>query len=277
MMNERELRLLIREMLLEDSAGFVAELLKSAQSWDELDQVFDREGFFKAGGQVGRDLKRAYAAHADHAFLRGLVTIHWAASLDALKQLSGAGRDELSATLHSPGATVKPALAMGLWIRGRITLAAHDEDKIWSGFYREYTGLFDDEGGLSWEEQEARREKRAASRQSSGLRKRPGRAPTAAFLRELEAGTAQQPYILDAETWAAGGGGRRTNEALVGGWHPVGIVLSDKSLLKYDPEGGRWPAGEGPVDWARREMMAVYDPDLRELWSPDLGYLVSVK
>ena len=128
------LREYIRGLLKEDPMGFVHNLATASKehgewSWGDISK------------EAARDIKRAFNKHADHGWLSTLDTVHWTDGY-GLKGLTS-GKDELSATMSLPGGKLEPwkwETEVGLWIKGRITLAVNDHDRLYSGTWDDYMG-----------------------------------------------------------------------------------------------------------------------------------------
>ncbi len=263
------LRKYIRTLLKEDPIGFVHDLAASDKFGDQ---------FF--GGQVskeaGREIKRAFNNNADHQFLSTLDTVHWTGDFYGMEGLKGKGRDELSATMTLPGDDFDYPLDYGLWIKGRITLAANDQDKLYSGFHGDYGPGY--EGS---EEEVTHRDK------SSGRNKRPTVSKDYSRYGQLKRGNefgekmARDgiPYVLDQSTWNPIQGSSN-NEALVDNWKPVGIILTNGdeinaiSGLDYI-EGKKEDVHEFALGIVKRIMLTaiafgvpVYDTERELLWDP---------
>jgi hypothetical protein len=260
------LREYIRGLLAEDPMGFVHDLAKSDKFGDQ---------FF--GGKVnkaaGREIKRAFADNADHQFLKSLNTVHWTTTY-SLKGLGGKGKDELSATMSLPGEEFVPAasLEVGLWVKGRITLATNNQDALYSGFHGDYGAPH--EGS---EEEVAHRDA------SSGRNKRPSVSKSWKGYDKLERGNEYMekmarniPYILDQSTWSPEGWSS-VNEALVDNWRPVGIVIDQRhtkqveSVSDYSIEE-IFEVTAGTVKQVFRLAddlgIPIVDLEQNELWSP---------
>jgi hypothetical protein len=262
------LRKYIRETLKEDAIGFGHDLAASDKFGDD---------FF--GGNVskaaGREIKRAFANNADHQFLSTLDTVHWTGDFYSMEGLKGKNKDELSATMTVPGEDFDWPLDYGLWIKGRITLAANEQDNLYSGFYGDYGP-----GAEGSEEEVAHRDK------SSGRNKRPSISKNYKNYGKLERGNEYMekmanniPYILDQATWDPSKT-KSNNEALVDNWKPVGIILTrgDEinaiSGLEYI-EGTKEDVEEFALGVIKKIMLTaielgvpVYDTEREELWSP---------
>ena len=232
---ESVLRKYIRQLLKEDPMGFVHDLAASDKFGDQF-----RGG--QVGKDAGRDIKRAFNKNADHQFLSTLDTVHWFYTVYDLEPLVGKGKDELSATMTLPGDSFDPAgLPYGLWIKGRITLATNEQDKMYSGFYGDYGAGY--EGS---EEEVAHRDR------SSGRNKRPSVSKDYSRYGQLERGNEYMekmardgiPYILDQSTWNPGKT-RSNNEALVDNWRPIGIIVAKNDVIKAILKAAKKLAGEG--------------------------------
>ena len=275
------LREYIKQLLKEDPMGFVHDLAASDKFGDQF-----RGG--QVGKEAGRDIKRAFNKNADHQFLSTLDTVHWAYDFYELEPLKGKGKDELSTTMTLPGDSFVPAagLPYGLWIKGRITLAANEQDALYSGFYGDYGAPHE-----ASEEEVAQRDR------SSGRNKRPTTSKDYSRYGQLERGNEFMekmardgiPYILDQSTWNPSKT-TSNNEALVDNWRPRGIIVAKgdvvqavlKTAKKLAGEGGTPPSGKivKDIDYfsagvTKKIMLTsldlgvpIYDTDRNVLWSP---------
>ena len=266
LVNMHPLREYIRKLLTEDPMGFVHDLAASSKehgewSWGNISK------------DAGRDIKRAFNKHADHRWLSSLDTVHWTDGY-GLKGLTS-GKDELSTTMSLPGGKLDPVtfiMEVGLWIKGRITLAVNDQDRLYSGKWDDYMGA-----GLRSKKGKAQRHRQ----KSSGVNKLPTISKDYSRYDQLEPGTefAEKmarniPYVLDQSTWDPSPS--HPNEALVDNWKPVGIVVVD------DRDGSRIEAvkahAQDPLKavgmikqiFQAAEMFGVpiYDVNRNELWAP---------
>ena len=199
--------------LNEDPMGFVHDLAAA-------ENVSATDALSKAGG---REIKRAFAANADYSFLNTLDTVHWTDAY-LVQDLMGKGKDELSTSMSLPEENLRDTGAgdIGLWIKGRITLATNDHGDLYSKHYKTY-GV-GDEGN---EEEIAHRD------MSSGRTKRPTVSKNYKRYSKLVRGDERAealardiPYVLDMSTWNPSERAD-TNEALVGNWKPIGLVIPD--------------------------------------------------
>ena len=184
----------------------------------------------------GREIKKLFNKYADHAFLSSLDTVHWIskwAGPQAIKELIGQGKDELSATMSLPGTSfgVYPPGIFGLMINGRITLASNDMDELYTGAYYDYVGSDNKE----------KAEKQQQRKKSSGVNKLPQTRKDYKSFSDKKEMLKSKPeladsyvksrvqFILDKDTWKPSGS---TNEALVDNWKPIGIVSSNSGNSK---------------------------------------------
>jgi len=281
-MKENVLRKYVRQLLKEDPMGFVHDLAASDKFGDQ---------FFggQIGKEAGRDIKRAFNKNADHQFLSTLDTVHWTDDFYGIENMKGRGKDELSTTMTLPGDSFEPAagLPYGLWIKGRITLATNDQDKMYSGFYGDY-GV----GPEGDEEAIAQRDR------SSGRNKRPSVSKDYSRYGQLQRGNEYMekmardgiPYVLDQSTWNPVGAEWSNNEALVDNWRPRGVIVAKddvtdailKTAEKLISGGQSPPSGNTAKDIdyfsagvVKKIMLAsldlgvpIYDTDRNKLWSP---------
>ena len=253
-------------IIKEDSMGFVHQMAKSHQ----------KSGF--QGGnldkQLGREIKQAFNDHADHEFLSTLDTVHWA-NVYALDELVGKGKDELSATMSLPGDKFRSAgdYQTGLWIKGRITLATNEQDRLYSGFYGDY-------GSPHEGDPEAVKHRD----RSSGRNKRPTVGKDFSRYDKLEPGNEYMekmakghPYVLDRSTWEP----RATisnNEALVDNWTPKAIVVFSATRIQaavYKVASGALERSQLAGDASKIFKVAekfglpIVSPDRGVLWKPE--------
>jgi hypothetical protein len=268
------LRECIRELLSEDPMGFVHDLAAA-------DDQFGEEGMPFFGGDPGKGggkaIKRAFNANADHQWLSTLDTVHWVEDAYSLEYLVGKSKDELSTTMTLPGNKLKnpPGLLIGLWVKGRITIAANNHDQLFTGKLEDYTG---NRADYTSEEQEQRQ-------RSSGVNKRPMISKDYSRHGGLKRGNdyaekvaRQIPYLLDQSMWDPD----YVNEALVDNWKPMGIIvgkwlepirLSIQSLgdEKFkDNAGVNAPGVIGKIFKLAVEFdVPIYDVNLTKLWNPE--------
>jgi len=261
------LREYIRELLKEDPIGFVQDLAVASDQFGEEGEEFLGGNPGKSGG---RAIKRAFAANADYEFLNSLDTVHWTGETYNLATLVGRSRDELSTTMTLPGesfSSPKPTHELGLWIKGRITLAANDQDKLYTGTYFNYMRGGDPE----------QFEKDKHRKASSGVNKRPTISKDYSNFGMLKRGNEYHeklarekiPYVLDQSTWNPAS----VNEALVDNWQAKGLIVTPQDIVEIIKDN---PEGQGDsIGWLKKlyEMaeafdVPIYDTDRNEIWSP---------
>jgi hypothetical protein len=232
----------IKSVLKEDVTGFAKEMsaYASQPGLSDQDGWYDEFEMHLSKG-TGRAIKSAFRNNADHQWLKTLDTVHWKLDAYSLTGLKGKNRDELSVVMYLPSEPFRSIRdrPFGLWVKGRITLAAPDMDNIWSGHYAEY--MSNDWGAAPSEEQTHRA-------RSSGINKRPLKGATrrnydrlGQYLKNTPDSKINTkllrtvtPYIFDQESWNAAEKSTGTfNEALVDNWKLFGIVVTDSGLVSY--------------------------------------------
>jgi hypothetical protein len=259
----RLLREYIRELLKEDPMGFVQDLASGGVT-DHLDA---------APKSMGKTIKKAFSDNADHQWLSTLDTVHWAKTPYELSELVGRSKDELSTTMTLPGGYFeipKWLLPFGLWVKGRITLAANDQNDLYTGHLYDYWGATGKEG----KEQEHRAK-------SSGINKLPTKTKDYKKYEKLTPGDERSeklardiPYVLDQSTWDPSKNRTGVNEALVDNWSPVGIIASYDEVnpdlfqdIVDDPSSAIGSMGE-LLKVATDLGVPIYGPDRKQMWSP---------
>ena len=260
------LREYIRELLKEDPMGFVQDLAAASDQFGEDGKEFLGGNPGKSGG---RAIKRAFAANADYNFLNSLDTVHWTGDTYNLATLVGRSRDELSTTMTLPGesfSSPKPALELGLWIKGRITLAANNQDDLYTGTYFDYMR------GRDPEQFEKDKQRKA----SSGVNKRPTVSKDYSRYAKLKRGNEfheklarKIPYVLDQSTWNPAS----VNEALVDNWQAKGLIVVPQDIVEIIKDN---PEGQGDsMGWLKKlyEMaeafdVPMYDTGRNVIWRP---------
>jgi hypothetical protein len=285
-MSKKLLREFIREMLREDALGFIQQVGNLVDRVGADDFSADRRGEHgpprkEATKEVRRAIKQIFRDEADHKWLSTLNTVHWAVDPDALMQLKGRNRDELSTIMTLPSdplASFSPArYPFGLWVRGRITLAADDMDDIWSGHYGKYMThpVFPKDGPTPEQLQRQR---------SSGVNKLPGEVPLPNKWNRMAKNIGRKreewgeeklldlvldefPYILDRQTWQTTSTSNRPNEALVDNWKPVGIVVPDE-FAGYVTDDLAIGSVAATKEAATEFGVPVFNSKKEEVWTP---------
>ena len=273
----KHLRQYIRQILLsEDAMGFVHALAAASDEFGEEGEDFYGGDPGKSGG---RAIKRAFNTHADHEWLATIDTVHWG-DVYGLADLVGRNRDELSASMTLPSdGFIANGDVPGLWVKGRITLAAKDMDKLYSGHYDDYGP-----GKEGTEEEVAHRDR------SSGRNKRPTISKDYSRYSRLKRGNEYSekmardiPYVLDQSTWETWERGGNPTEALVDNWRPVGLIADWETIKilkklkkgrEMDPDDYINPeetAGKMKklLKLAQEFGVPVYDRKRNKLWSPE--------
>lgn len=130
------LRRLIRAILNEDLAGFRkrTEHIRYGAGVDEWNPntTFINDPENRAAAKA---VKSAWAAEADHAFMRSLTKVHWIVYPEQAETFMGiSGRNEISVKGYLPSAKLeRPLGGVGFIVQGRVTLAANSQDTIYSG------------------------------------------------------------------------------------------------------------------------------------------------
>jgi hypothetical protein len=132
------IRQLIREMILhEDMKGFSDRVDHIDYVGTSSDPTFENEESLPMK-PMAREVKRAWAAEADHEFMKTLTKVHWFQEADQIRKfMSLSGKNEISVMGYLPE---KEALSSnwssyGAIIQGRVTLAANDMDSLFTGYH----------------------------------------------------------------------------------------------------------------------------------------------
>ena len=259
---------------MEDPMGFVHDLAATSDDFGEEGEMFFGGDPGKSGGKA---IKRAFNANADHQWLSTLDTVHWVENAYSLEYLIGKSKDELSTTMNLSDEKLKnpPGMQIGLWIKGRITIAANNHDQLFTGHRGDYVGPRAD---YTDEEQEQRQK-------SSGMNKLPRVSKDYSRYGQLKKGSERgerlarnTPYVLDQSMWDP----EYVNEALVDNWKPVGIVagkwlgpiklnvngLGDERFK--DQTGVNAPGVIGKIFKLAVEFdIPIFDRNRNELWRPE--------
>ena len=233
------LRRLIRAILNEDLAGFRKRTERirygaRGSEWNP-DTTFINEPDNRI---LARDVKRAWAAEADHDFMSSLAKVHWIVYPEQAATFIGlSGRNEISAKGYLPGTKLdRPLGGVGFIIQGRVTLAANSQDTIYSGM----------SGDLPPETH-----KRFAP---SGTPKRARN-----FNNWISAN-----YMLDRQSFMP----EDHNELIVDNWKIIAIVIDMPKVLSSFTGGGRydWTPAMRPII---ESGFPLYDMDMKPV-SPDM-------
>jgi hypothetical protein len=243
---ESLVRRIVRMALLEDLKGFQYRT-KGIDYMANLDDPTFEDP--RQGSLVNKpkaiDVKRAWAAEADHKFMDSLIKVHWLSGLNigwALDDFLSLPRNNEIATMgYLPGGSRVASSwgNAGVIVQGRVTLAANDMNAITSGYFKDVP-------------------KQTISKyKSSGT---PRRALRFSDLTSSE-------YILDRETFKPDMS--RHNELIVDNWKPVGIVIAYESqeFLEKVRKSPRPKIGGAPwLEYTRAVLkpnLPIYDEDMK--------------
>ena len=255
------------ETMDEDAIGMAQDLAGSGELG--ADNVHD----YPLPKASGRAIKDAFRKNADHQWLATLSTAHWTDSTAGVKVVINNNKDELSAVMNLPGERLTPAggLPLGILVKGRITLATNDQDKLYSGGYDDYMSSDN-------EEEAAKQQHRA---KSSGVNKRPMVSKDFSRYGKLQRGNKHMekmaisaiPYVLDQATWDPDDNLSGVNEALVDNWKPVAFVVGPADIVKAVKSVAQdrtKEAGESKNLFALAEEygLPIIDQDQNVLWDP---------
>lgn len=212
----QELRRIIRQLILEDKASFMEELLGNPE-WDEgasdvagfrSDQLSNNTSH-QSARQRGRLVKQTWSKHVDRGFIDSLVYIHWADAAAirrrAIRVATGryTNRDELACGAYISGEVPNSGVIgnVGLLVKGHVTLVANDMNKVFSGSRNDIS--------LANPEME----------NTSGVNRGVGFANA-------------QTYVLDRQSFYYRR--KKGKEAFVDNWEITGIVVSPMYDLDYE-------------------------------------------
>jgi hypothetical protein len=201
--NESIVRNLVKEILQEDMKGFKERTANLDYVGTMDDPTFEE---FTDMKPMAREVKRAWAAEADHGFMKSLIKVHWVNTWHPKKIekfMSLSGKNEISAMGYLPGRGRIESFwgDVGIMIQGRVTLAANDMDALYTGYHGEIPNAI----------------QRKYS--SSGT---PRRAMQF-FDRSNDIVKGSEHYILDRSTFKERMQGH--NELIVDNWKPIGIII----------------------------------------------------
>ena len=157
-------------------------------------------------------------------------------------------------------------------MKGHISLAANDQDEMYTGKWFDYMGPY-----AHGDSKMADEEYRIHRQKSSGVNKLPSVSKDYSRYGQLKPGTEfgeklarNIPYVLDKSMWASSGNRHGINEALVDNWRAVGIIVGPK-LVSYIEEGDESTPGKvGEFFKVAADFgVPIYDVNRTELWSPE--------
>ena len=216
------LRKYIRGLLIEDITRrqALAKDLAGSDDWPMKAGDKHRRSMFDKDLQFpsGKALKKAFHKHADRSFLNTLTTVHWVDYAGALNKLiKGSSKDEVSTSAYLPGELENTGTgamgAIGLEIKGHISLLANNMDHIVTGGVRDFEGVDP--------------HRTASSGKNKGVKKT---YTPSGYARD------NAIVVLDKSDWNPVGAddGITNNEALVDNWRPVAIITSNED--NYDDD-----------------------------------------
>lgn len=221
---ESRMRSIIRDVIEEDLQGFRRRTAGIGYNSSVSDPTFEND---PEARDFARAVKRAWAAEADHDFMRSVTKIHWMQDTmpKNIVRLVNGGRDEISTMGYINGPYMSgpgwPAWGhVGFVVQGRTTLAANSMDVIYSGYHQSLPDSVRDKY------------------RSSGLRKRPSN------FSEWNV----ESYILDAASFDPAAQGE--NEFIVANWKVTHVIFSDFMVdkLREALETGEFEEWRGP-EW----------------------------
>ena len=139
----KNLRRLIRNILLEDKTSFMKELIGNP-TWDEgtrdVENAYNADRFVRARNR-GRTVKQIWSKHVDREFIDSLVYIHWnnyhnlrSAAIEIATN-PNTNKDELACGAYIQGEVPYAGDIgnIGFLLDGYVTLVANDMHKVYSG------------------------------------------------------------------------------------------------------------------------------------------------
>ena len=245
------IRQLIREMLLEDLAGFRQKTKDLVYMSNLDDATFERpENFLYK--EKAKSVKRAWAEEADHAFMKSLIKIHWMSGGDWNEKLESflrtGSNNEISAMGYLPETEkIKSDWGkVGVLVQGWVTLAANNMNTILSGYFK------DESGALQMKYR------------SSGVPRRPLK-----FFLDAD-------YVLDRETFRPESSHR--NEFIVDNWKKTGIIIACSKSEFLGIVSGEVLAVRGTVrkmrelaGWMLKSDMLIYDESMNQIDKIDIN------
>jgi hypothetical protein len=234
-------------MLLEDLTRFKEKTKDIDYMHSMSDPTFD-DPYYKDRPHKAqaKDIKRAWAAEADHEFMKSIIKVHWLSGWNiayGLEDLLRLPRNNEIATMgYLPGAgrVTSSWGKAGVIVQGRVTLAANDMNAITSGYFKDIP------------------QDVISKYRSSGT---PRRALT---FNNLTSGE----YILDRETFKPELS--RHNEFIVDNWKPVGIVIAYEgreflNMVRDSPKQKDRPPGRavGAARHVLKPNLPIYDEDMK--------------
>jgi hypothetical protein len=280
--NTKLLKEYIKFLLKEDAIGFAHDLSKASKHFSGNSHWGrGKKNPTKLGGKA---IKRAFSKNADYKFLNSLGTVHWADE-ESLRILliRDNSKNELSTSMSLPNQSLDkhalPNRDYGLWVKGRVTLAANDHDYLYTGSGE---NIYYDDGDYDvyYNATKDQIRKYTNKKRSSGINKLPLTADDYKHLSKIDKSNIEllpkmTPYVIDRNTWNPA----KYNEALVDNWKAIGIVIprdaqeyfnSILGMSYEDIQGNKdfMPGLRRIVEYSKKYNLNIYDVDRNILWSP---------
>lgn len=245
------IRHLIREMLLEDLAGFHQKTKDLGYVSDLDDVTFERPESFLYK-EKAKSVKRAWSQEADHAFMKSLIKIHWMSGGDWNEKLESflriGGNNEIAAMGYLPETEkIKSDWGkVGVLVQGRVTLAANRMNTILSGYFKDESGTLQ------------------TKYSTSGVPRRPLK-----FLVDSD-------YVLDRESFKPELS--HQNEFIVDNWKKMGIIIACSKSDFLGIISGEVLAVRGTVrkmrelaGWMLKSDILIYDESMNQIDKLDIN------
>jgi hypothetical protein len=216
------LKELIRMMIQEDKKNFINKTKKLSYYGDFDDPLFlQTDSDSLANKKSAKDIKRLWAAEADHAFMNSVVKIHWLQDSSVIPAIvddiisrindikNSSGRDEISTMGYIEEPYKSEWGDIGLVLKGRTTLAANNMDTILSGYH-----------SMVRDEEDVRNKFK-----SSGIPKRPTM---------YSSSSAEYDYIFDRKDFSIYD--QEYNEFILDNWKVIGLVFNEADINDIDPK-----------------------------------------
>jgi len=215
------LKELIRMMIQEDKKNFINKTKNLSYYGDFFDPLFlEKDPESLDNKKSAKDIKRLWAAEADHAFMNSVVKIHWlegsvrpSIADDIVSRINdiknSSGRDEISTMGYIEEPYVSKWGDIGLVLKGRTTLAANNMDTIYSGYHSMVRNKEDIRNKFK----------------SSGIPKRPTR---------YSSSSAEHDYIFDRKDFSIYA--QNYNEFILDNWKVIGLVFKEADINDIDPK-----------------------------------------
>lgn len=141
----KHLRRFIRDIILEDKASFVKDLV-SNPVWNE--QITSPDGKVASARKRGRIAKKIWARHVDREFINSLIYVHYTNwTYNAIDKffLKRQNRNEISCEAFIDERHVRFEGyhgSVGLIMKGYVTLLGNDQDSVYTSSSKHYDQVF---------------------------------------------------------------------------------------------------------------------------------------